>query len=706
MTLDEILNNLHQSVVLESNTGDSESSSQRERNYAAYYMEKAEAEEDDDSALSDFVTSDVFDVVEDTKAALSEAFAPHRNMIRFKSGGPDDVQQVALANQYARKIFWDKNKGHGFIRDAAHDGCVAKNAVAKIYWKEDEEAEEIPVDGMSPEQVLALLQQENVEPSEDFESEIVEVEGFEIPQFSGSLTITQDISFQCLELIPPENFFADHNQSDSRNFLVAQDRVATTFDELKEMGASDAQIDSLNPNTSTDLRDVEDIARHEIDSTYQFYQNQTITDGQDEAWVYNGHFWADIDGNGARAWYVKYCGKLVIGADGVTDEFDSMEVSDAIKDGFIRPLKRMPYHTWTPYPLSHRWSGMAVADPVCVIQDLRSRMHRSIVDYMARTNNPRLQGSADNIKNFNEFIENPIGGFVELDDPTIPVTAIDQPQMSPLVFQTLEMVTQERDERVPVTRTAAGRNQDVISNQNAESMVDKMASRGEKRMAMIARNFAEFLKGILEDLYLTGIEYDEKPIRLEVNGEQQEVIPRQMPKRMDMEISVALTPGEAMIEAQRLSLLHQTFLSDPVLSEMYLPKNRYALQSEIAELMDRNDFDRFLSNPDDPEYQQIQQSNAQMQQQQEKAMQEFQLQMIKMQGDIAMQLEDMKAQQKNNDAQMKYVIEQAKLSLKDREVSVDEATASIDNDDKRINMETQHLENIAVSAGLNELANG
>ena len=122
MTLDEILNNLHQSVVLESNTGDSESSDQRERNYRAYYMEPLDSDttEDEDgkeikSNLSDFISSDVFDVVEDTKAALSETFAPHRNVIRFKSTGPDDVEAVELANQYTRRIFWDNNNGYDFI---------------------------------------------------------------------------------------------------------------------------------------------------------------------------------------------------------------------------------------------------------------------------------------------------------------------------------------------------------------------------------------------------------------------------------------------------------------------------------------------------------------------------------------------------------------------------------------------------------------
>ena len=717
MTLDEILNNLHQSVVLESNTGDSESSDQRERNYRAYYMEPLDSDvatdedgEEIKSNLSDFISSDVFDVVEDTKAALSETFAPHRNVIRFKSTGPEDVDSVELANQYTRRIFWDDNNGYDFIRDSAHDGCITKNAIAKVYWKELEESEEIPVDGMNPEQVLMLLSQENMEPGEGFDVETVEVQGTIIEVFTGSIIATKDVSVPCLELVPPESFFADHNQKTTREFLVAQDRVATTFDELKSLGATDGQIDQLNPDTSTDMRDVEDIARHENDSTYQFYQNQTVTDGQDEAWLYNGHFFADIDGTGARAWYIKYCGKLIIGNDEAYDEYGDMSISEAIQNGIIRPLKRMPYHTWTPYPLSHRWSGMAVADPVYVVQEIRTKMQRSIIDYMARTNNPRLQGDSENIENFNEFIENKIGGFVDLEDPSQPVTAIDQPQMSPLVFQTLEMVTQERDERVPVTRTAAGRNQDVISNQNAENMVDKMASRGERRMAMIARNYAEFLKGILKDLYLTGVEYDEKPVKLEVNGEPQEVIPRQMPKHAQMEISVALTPGEAHAEAQRLLGIHERMLADPVLSEMYLPKNRHALMSEVGELMDRKDFSRFITNPSDPEYQQMQQARQQAEADQQKQMvqeqQAFQAHIVQMQGQIAVQIENMKAEQDKRDTELKTFIEGNKLLLKDREVAVKEATATVAADAQRVETEAQGLENAAVNSGLIDLANG
>ena len=328
----------------------------------------------------------------------------------------------------------------------------------------------------------------------------------------------------------------------------------------------------------------------------------------------------------------------------ISIDYESLELDEAIKEGYVRPLKRLPYHVWSPYPLSHRWNGMAVADPVYAIQNIRTRMQRSIVDYMARTNNPRMQGSAENILNFNEFIENPVGGFADLEDPSLPVTPIPQSQMSGLVFQTLEMVTQERDERVPVTRLSSGRNQDVISNQNAESMIDKMASRGDKRMAKIARTYATFLKGILQDLYFTGIENDEKPVMVEVEGEYQQVIPKQLPKLSVMSIRVALTPQESAEEARALLVKHQTYMTDPVLSEMYLPQDRYRLMQEVSKLMDQDD--PFLSAPDSPEYQQAQQQRQQSMQAQEQQAFQMQTMMVQMQAQIQGQMEAMKNQQR------------------------------------------------------------
>lgn len=712
MTLDEILANLQAAVVSSSNEGDSESSRQRERNYRAYYMEPLDSDTEDTN-LSQFVSSDVFDVVEDTKAALSSAFAPHRNVIRFKQTNTDDADQVELGNQYVRSVFWGKNKGEAFIRDAAHDGCLAKNAIAKVYWKEQSEIAEISVEGLPLDVVEEMLLEEGVEPSDSLDKQITEVEtpdGIEMVESAfGYVLAEKDTSFQCVELIAPENFFADQSQVDADKFLTAQDRVEVSFDELKEMGVDDAQIDSLTASTN-DIRDTEDSARHVNDSTYEFYNNETITEGQTGAWLYNAHFLAELDDGGVKAWHIKYTGSVIIGDDDAIDSFEDMDIDEAINGGYISEMKQLPYHTWSPYPLSHRWSGMAVADPVIVIWEMRTKMQRSIIDYMARTNNPRMQGSAENVVNFNDMIENPIGGFIDLDDPAIPVSPVQQPQMSPMVFQTLEMITQERDERVPITRTAAGRNQEAVSNQNAASMIENMASRGEKRMAMVARGFAAFLKDIMLDMYNNGIDYDDKPVTLEVNGEYVEVIPSQLPKRDDMVVAVALTTSEATSEAQRLLALHQTMVADPMISTFYTEKNRYQMMNEVAELMDRKDFSRFLTDPSDPEFmqqqQQAQQQQMQADQQSMQMQQQFQVSLIQAQGEMAMQIEGMKAQQRDSEAKMNGMIKQVELMLKEREVDIDEATASVDAEDRMVDVETKELENKAIKMGLLELTGG
>lgn len=712
MNLNEILTNLQQSVVDEADISDDEISHQRERNMRAYYMEPLDSdvdntEEGEDSSVdenttnrNDFVTSDVFDTVEDTKAVIVETFASHRNVIRFKPSDENDMQRVELANAYIKKCFWDKNNGYDFIQGAAHDGCIAKNAIAKTYWAEEDESEELSVDGMTLEQVLDLMATTDavVEPADDFEMAEVEQDTPAGPMVlimcTGHVTRTTDVSHQKLELVAPESFFAGHDQT-SEEFLIAQDRVEMIKDELAEMGVTDDQLAQLTPESAKELLD-EETVRHENDSTYDFYEEHMITEGQGKVWLYNGHFWADIDDNGPRAWYIRYCGHLVIGDEDAWDiTQDDITVKEAIEKGYIRPLKRMPYRVWSPYPLTHRWSGMALADPVYVIQEMRSKMHRSIIDYMARTNNPRTQGSSENIKNFNEFINNEIGGFIDLEDPAETVEALDQPQMTPLVFNTLEMVTQERDERVPVTRLAAGRNQDAISNQNAEKMIDKLATRGERRVAMVCRNFAEFLRDIFKDIYLIGVENDEKPMMLKVGDEWQQVIPAKMPRNADMEISPALTPEQAFMEAQRMLALHNTMLADEVLAEMYMPMNRYQMMIEVAELMDRQDMGRFITSPESEEYQQAQQVKQQMAQQQQEQMMQMQMVIPQMQAQIAMlQL------------QLKAKTDTAELSLKEREVNVKEQTATVDAEDKRVDIEAGRLENAASKMGIFDLVAG
>ena len=93
----------------------------------------------------------------------------------------------------------------------------------------------------------------------------------------------------------PENFFGDEDADSDRDFLSAQDRVQRTLDELREMGASDEQIDSINTYES-DGPFNEDLARHQNDNTQAaFFKDEVVLDGQDEVWVYNAHFVSDLD---------------------------------------------------------------------------------------------------------------------------------------------------------------------------------------------------------------------------------------------------------------------------------------------------------------------------------------------------------------------------------------------------------------------------
>ena len=153
---------------------------------------------------------------------------------------------------------------------------------------------------------------------------------------------------------------------------------------------------------------------------------------------------------------------------------------------------------------------------------------------------------------------------------------------------------------------AKGMNQSAISNQNADNMIERLTTAGQRRVTAEARDFARtFLVPLMQCIVRYGIKYDETTDQMESGGKVIPIVPSQWQDDMhDMEIAVALTPDEAQSMAQKMVMLHQLKDQDEQVGPMYGPEQRHAFYDTLYELIGVEDATPYLLPPQSPQYQQ------------------------------------------------------------------------------------------------------
>jgi hypothetical protein len=188
----------------------------------------------------------------------------------------------------------------------------------------------------------------------------------------------------------------------------------------------------------------------------------------------------------------------------------------------------------------------------------------------------------------------------------------------------LEMLQRDSEERSGMSSLAKGMNSNVLSSQNADSMVERLTNAGTRRVTAEARDFAKtFLIPLMQHIVKLAMENDNSQDQMEAGGKVIPIVPSQWQEDAnDMDIAVALTPDEAQSMAKNMVLLHQIKSADEGIGAMYGPEQRHAFYDAVYELMGIDDATPYIMNPNSPQYQQImQEQQQQVQQQQQHQMQ-------------------------------------------------------------------------------------
>lgn len=642
---DKIVSIVDSNLRMSIGYADSELSRERSR-VMDYYSAKLPKPAHDGN--SKYVSQDVYDAVESMKAALLETFSTGNKTIRFAPQGPEDVLMAEVCTEYTDYVLHRQNNLFEVMQTVIHDGLIARAGIAKVYWQPQTESYLEYVENLTEEELDAILADEMVE--------IEEIVEDEFGVYSGELRVYRDTSQVKIEAVAPEEFLIEPQCRSLEAASFVAHRTRKSLAELIQMGYDEdlvMEISDEDNDFDTDpevLSRFDDIGAGRGFTTGKGHQKQTR-----QVTVVEAYLPLDVDGTGTTDLYrVVKVGNVMLSKDIVT---------------------RMPFVAFVPLPIPHAFHGNNFADKLVAIQNARTVLTRSILDHAMVTNNPRYTVVKGGLTNPRELIDNRVGGIVNVTRPDA-ISPMPQASLNPFIFQTIQMLDEDKEDTSGVSRLSQGLNKDAISKQNSAAMVEQLATMSQQRQKIIARNFANnFLKPLFNLVYQLCVENETMEKVVQLAGQYVKITPAQWADKRDVMVEFNLGYGEQETEIQKHLAFHQLFSSDPSLQQMYGPAQKFKMLGAILEKSGIKNVADFLMDPAQIPPQQpdpAQQMQMQMAQKQLEV-QERQTAVAEMKAQADVEIAKLKLELERLKAQQDFALKSDKLDLQETQQAHKEA---------------------------------
>jgi hypothetical protein len=524
---------------------------------------------------SKYVSMDVFDAVESLKAVLLETFAAGNKIVSFDPIDENDVVSARVATEYCDYVVHRQNDSFQIFSDTIQDGLMARVGVVKVYWDEVVEECEEEFSNLTPEEVDMLASAPDIK---EVRTEMDEMTGL----FKGDVIRLLNKSQVRIDVIPPEEFLITPQARSIGEAPFVAHRTRKTYSDLIKMGYDKKKVMEIGAEDDAELTmDPEFLARH--DSVGADRLNLDADEVQEQSkyvMVYECYLYLDMDGSGETKLHkVTKSGRVILD---------------------VEQVEMKPFLSFCPMPMPHAFYGTNYAHKVIPTQNARTVLMRGILDHTVITNNPRYMVVKGAVTNPKELIENRFGGIVNVTRPD-GILPMQQASLNPFVFQTIQLLDEDKEEVTGVSRLSQGLNKDAISKQNSQGMVNDMVSLSQQREKIIARNFSVFVKELYLRVYALVLAHEKAEKVIQVAGAFERIAPYQWAERKDASVELKLGYGEQEREAQKFMMIHQMLSADPTAAPLYQPQNKFAMLKTILEKSGIKNVTELLSVPTPPQ---------------------------------------------------------------------------------------------------------
>lgn len=643
---------------------DGELQEERTKAMRAYSREPYGNEEEGRSAV---VSSDVFDAVEGMLPDLIEVFTSSDKAVVFEPVGPEDVESAEQVTNACNYVFYKQNNGFLILYTALKDALLLKTGAVKWFWEKKRTPSFNTYRAVDEEQLAAFLaenptaeivEQEEVEPEEQELAQYQQMaaeqlaQGFMPPALPKRYTVkikTVEEKGHCsIVAIPPEELQVSRRHDspllDDCPYVCHVPRRSVS--DIREMGFD---VDASEVRAAV-YENVTDYRENNGGRFDDWEDESTLDDSMVRGYLRDEYVLVDYDG------------------DGIAERRHIIRLGDRIL--INEECGHVPIAAWSPYLMTHAFSGVSVADLVEDFQRIHTTILRQQIDNLYLANNQEtvvLTDSQGNPQaNIDDLLNRRPGGVIR-EKVANAVRPYQERWQGIEAMPMLEQLQGAKENRTGWTRYSQGLDGDSLNKTATGAQMIMNAS--QKRMKLMARIAAECLvapmfRGIFKTLSDHGME----KLSQRLNGKFVQYDPQAWRDQYDMTINVGIGTGDVQQQSQFLNQIAQSqaaVAGSPFAKQLLSPKQVFNVQARLAENAGFKNPEEFWLDPDTvpeddsppPPDPKVELEKARLQDSQQKAQAEMQLEMQKQDKELAF-----KAEQADLDRQLKLQMEQLRLA--------------------------------------------
>lgn len=462
-------------------TSGSELSSQRE-DAMDYYTQQPRGRLTP-TGVSSIVTSDTMEIIDSYLAVISELMLSNSKIARFNPKDPSESQAAKLASEITNDCIFEMNNGWVELNTWIKSALLFKNATIRWRWEEKIEYEFEEYENISPVEIDTIISDPSIEIVELVSKELEGVqqepnaEGMLPPQQIESYNYVKirksiDKSKIVLENIPPEAFLIDKDSVSIQDAKYIGIQTEYTLSDLREMGFENVDDISDEGSTRNGFTN-EDYTRQALNGTsLAGFNNQDPEDASMRE-VYVTESWLRVDRDG----------------DGIAELKRIISVGSTIL--LEEDAKSIPVACLNPIEIPYAFYGISMADATKGATEVKTAITRGIIENVYLTNYSRILADPNTVDFRALQSPEPHQIIPTNGNPLSAVQQIQPSTISPSSFSLLEFMNNEKETATGMSRTAQGINSDLFKSGNDANKVAMIEQASQKRIAYIARRFAE-----------------------------------------------------------------------------------------------------------------------------------------------------------------------------------------------------------------------
>jgi hypothetical protein len=530
---------------------------------------------------SKVVSTDVADAIEQALPDLIDIFLAGEDGMTFQATGAEDEDLAKQETDYVRHVVFQQNRGFGLLYTGIKDALLLKIGVWKFYWDGEPEFQEYEttVDEMGLQELEQLgVEVIGIEPGQPMMGEQGPIETFNVT--ARKMVRNGKV---CINAIPPEDFTVSSDTVVLGETPYCAYRRRVRVQELLADGYDPEKVSTLRADETSGAEIVgqaRDLAheREDLELHNAAIEELRLVE------VIEHYIRLDLEGTGRpQIW------RIVTGNN-----------EECILE--MEKRARIEFAAITPYPQTHRFYGMSLADKQMEIQRVKTALNRMLLDsgYFAQNQRPEVDMSKALPETIPALLDNQPGRPV----PVKMAGAVNPIQTAPVSFDilaALEYTNTSAELRSGVMRHTQGIDPDSLHDTKGGAQIQMNAS--QKRMRLMARQFAE---GGVRDLFL-GV-HDllrsnatiADTIRLRNTWVQ--VDPSAWSRRKDVTIDIGIGSGGREEKLLKLNLFSERIaqlveLQGGLKGPLVTAQNVYALVDMFAGALDIKSPERFVTDP-------------------------------------------------------------------------------------------------------------